>query len=83
MSRTIIRVVGDLSDPEFRRERAIKAARASHSIDAHIRAIVNRSAELTAEHAAILRLLLAPVPAESESAWLEGQQSIKRPQDDQ
>ncbi len=67
MSRTITRTVGDLTDPEFRRERASKAARARNSIDAHIRAIAASAAELTAEHAAILRPLLPPVPAESDA----------------
>jgi hypothetical protein len=58
MSRTITRTIGDLTDPEFRRERASKAGRVSHSIDAYIRAIVKRADELTPEHAAVLRPLL-------------------------
>ena len=60
MSRTriITREVGDLTDPDFRRERATKAGRAAHSIDTLVRRIVNHADELTAEHAAILRPLL-------------------------
>jgi len=58
VSRTITRIVGDLTDPEFRRERAIKAARAANSIDTLVRRIVNHADELTPEHAAILRPLL-------------------------
>lgn len=58
MSRTVTRIVGDLTDPEFRRERASKAARAANSIDTLVRRIVNHADELTAEHAAILRPLL-------------------------
>jgi hypothetical protein len=58
MSRTITRTVGDLTDPDFRRERASKAGQASHSIDTLVRRVVDRAAELTPEHAAILRPLL-------------------------
>jgi hypothetical protein len=66
MYRTVTRTVGDLTDPEFRRERASKAARASHSIDAHVRAIAAGADQLTAEHTAILRPLLPPVPADGQ-----------------
>lgn len=52
---------GKLADPEFRRERASKAARAAHTIDAHIRAIVRSAPGLTAEQAEKLRALLPPV----------------------
>jgi len=62
VSRTITRVVGDLTDPEFRRERATKAGRASHSIDTLVRRVVDRAGELTPEHAAILRSVLPSVP---------------------
>jgi hypothetical protein len=58
LSRPVPRIVGDLTDPEFRRERASNAARAAHSIDTLVRRIVNRADELTLEHAAILRPLL-------------------------
>lgn len=50
---------GKLADPEARRERARKAARARHSLDTYIKQIVDRAPELTAEQrdrlAAILR----------------------------
>jgi hypothetical protein len=53
---------GRLADPEFRRQRARKAAHASHNIDAHIKAIVDRAPELSAEQRDRLALLLrAPV----------------------
>jgi hypothetical protein len=67
LSRTITRTVGDLTDPDFRRERASKAGRASHSVDSHVRAIAARAAELTPQHTAILRPLLPPVPAEPDA----------------
>jgi hypothetical protein len=38
---------GKLADPEFRRERASNAARASHSLAAHVRAVVAGAAELS------------------------------------
>ncbi|MBM2620167.1 hypothetical protein JIG36_32100 [Actinoplanes sp. LDG1-06] len=49
---------GKLADPEFRRERARKAAAARTTLDSHIRAIVDRAPELTAEQAATLRAAL-------------------------
>lgn len=56
---------GKLADPAFRRERAQKAAHASHSLDAHIRAVVDAAPALTAEHVERLRALL---PADQEQA---------------
>lgn len=67
MSRTITRTVGDLTDPDFRRERASKAGRASHSVDSHVRAIAARAGELTPEHTAILGPLLPPVPPKTDA----------------
>jgi hypothetical protein len=55
-------VTGKLADPEFRRERASKAARASHSLGAHVRAIVAKADDLTAEHRRELALMLAEGP---------------------
>lgn len=66
MSRTITRIVGDLTDPEFRRERATKAAYAANSIDTLVRRIAARAGELTPEHTAILGPLLPPVPAKTD-----------------
>lgn len=57
---------GKLADPEFRRARASKAARAAHSVDAHIRAIINAAPALTAEQAAKLRALLPPTDLRPE-----------------
>jgi hypothetical protein len=67
VSRTVTRIVGDLTDPDFRHERASKAARAANSIDTLVRRIARHADELTAEHAAVLRPLLPPVPAESDA----------------
>ena len=46
------------ADPEFRHERARKAAAARHSIDTYITSIVDRAPELTAEQRDRLALLL-------------------------
>jgi hypothetical protein len=67
MSRTVTRTVGDITDPEFRRERAAKAAGAAHSIDSYVRRIVAHADELTPEHSAILGPLLPPVPAKADA----------------
>jgi hypothetical protein len=68
---------GNLADPEFRRARASKAGRASHSPDAEITRTLKRLARLTPEQIAAsvnppspelfaqLRALL-PEPAEDE-----------------
>lgn len=47
--------------PEQRTERARKAGRAAHSLDVHIRAVVDRAPELTADQVAKLRAVFAPV----------------------
>ena len=49
---------GKLADPEFRRERARRAALASHSVDANIRRLVDAAPPLTAEQRDKLALLL-------------------------
>jgi hypothetical protein len=67
MSRTITRTVGDLTDPEFRRERAAKAARAAHHIDVLVRRVAARADELTPQHAAILRPLLPAVESGADA----------------
>jgi hypothetical protein len=50
---------GKLADPDFRTKRAQKAALARTTISAHVKALVDRAPELTAEQrdrlAAILR----------------------------
>lgn len=51
---------GKLADPEFRRERARKAAKARTTPDAHIQALVDSAPSLTAEQAERLRSLLPP-----------------------
>ena len=53
---------GKLADPEWRRERARKAGKASVSLDAYIGAVVRRAGKLTPEQIARLRALL-PEPA--------------------
>jgi hypothetical protein len=51
---------GKLADPAFRAERARKAAQASHSLDAHIRALVNAAPPLTPAQREKLTQLLHP-----------------------
>jgi hypothetical protein len=53
-------LTGKLADPQFRRARASKAARASHSVDAHIRALVDAWPPLTPQQRETLRLILHP-----------------------
>ena len=50
---------GIASDPEYRTARARKAGRARHSTDVYIRSLVRRASELTEDHRAQLRALLA------------------------
>jgi hypothetical protein len=50
-------------DPTFTRERARKAGRAAHSVDAHIRALVDAAPTLTAEQRDRLATLLRPTHA--------------------
>ncbi|MEE3918778.1 hypothetical protein V2I01_10920 [Micromonospora sp. BRA006-A] len=52
-------MTGKLADPEFRRERARKASAAAHSTDRYINVLVERAPELTENHRAQLRALLA------------------------
>lgn len=56
------RYAGKLADPEFRRQRAANAARSRTTTDAHVRAVIARAGQLTAEHIAELRAILPPVP---------------------
>lgn len=49
---------GKQADPKFRRERASKAARASHALAAHVRAVVAKAAELDPEQRKQLALAL-------------------------
>lgn len=55
--------VGKLADPDWRRERARKAAAASHSVSSYIERIRSRSSELTTEDIEDLRALAASVRA--------------------
>lgn len=57
---------GKLADPEFRRERARKAATARTSTEAHIRALVDAAPRLTPEQADRLRSLLPPQHAPAD-----------------
>lgn len=52
-------ITGSNDDPEFRRERARLASRAAHSVDRYVRTLVRRASELTEDHRAQLRALLA------------------------
>jgi hypothetical protein len=50
-------------DPDFTRERARKAGKASHSVDASIRRLVAAAPDLTAEQRDRLAALVHAVPA--------------------
>lgn len=56
---------GKLADPEFRHQRARKAALARTSLSAHVRAVLDRAGELSDADLAELRAVLPPVPAET------------------
>jgi hypothetical protein len=47
-------------DPQVAHERAVKAARASHSLDSYIRRLVDRAPELTDEQRSRLVAALRP-----------------------
>ena len=49
-----------IEDPDWRRERARAAGKASQALDAYITRIVNRAPELTDDQRARLRALLRP-----------------------
>jgi hypothetical protein len=51
---------GKLADPAWRAERARKAAAARTTIDAHVKALVDRAPELTCAQRDRLALLLHP-----------------------
>jgi hypothetical protein len=51
--------VGKLADPEFRRDRAKKAAAARLSVETAVKRIVTRADELTEEHRRQLATILA------------------------
>ncbi|MPZ27416.1 MAG: hypothetical protein GEV12_13640 [Micromonosporaceae bacterium] len=53
-------ITGTITDPQFRRERASLAARASHSPQAAARKLVASWPDLTEAQKAELRALLAP-----------------------
>lgn len=52
---------GKLDSPEWRSERARKAAAARHSLDTYIKAVAARRAELTDSQRDLLRALASPV----------------------
>jgi len=47
----VVEVQRKIDNPEWRRNRASIASRASRSVDAYLRALAKRREELTAEHA--------------------------------
>jgi hypothetical protein len=49
---------GKNADPEFRRERAIHAALTRNTLDHHVKAIVDRAPELSAEQRDKLAVLI-------------------------
>jgi hypothetical protein len=49
---------GKLADPAWREERARKAANARTTLDAHVKAVVDRAPDLTAEQREKLELIL-------------------------
>lgn len=59
MTEKATKFAGRLADPEFRAQRARKAAAARHSLDTYINAIVARAPELTAEQVETLRPILS------------------------
>lgn len=59
MSRQNPVVTGSLDDPQYLSARGKAGARARHSTDAYIRALVKRAPELTTANKAALRALLA------------------------
>ena len=56
---------GKLADPQARRERGQKAARARTSLDHHIRKVVESAPALTDEQVEQLRSMLPPTKAAS------------------
>jgi hypothetical protein len=56
---TVEKLRGSEDDAEFRRERARRAARASHSTDAVVRRFVRRIPDLTPEQIETVRRALA------------------------
>ena len=58
---------GKLADPQFRSQRAHKAALASHGIDAHVRAVIRGKDLLTPEQLAEIRQAVGGWPPLSES----------------
>jgi hypothetical protein len=58
---------GKLADPQFRSKRASGAATASHSIGAHVRAVVRGKDLLTSEQRAEIREAVGGWPPLSES----------------
>lgn len=68
---------GKLADPEWRRERAIKAARARTSIDAHIAAIEKDADKLTEDQRVRLgRVAIQRVHTKSHVPHIEGQRAM-------
>jgi hypothetical protein len=56
-------LAGKLADPQWRHERARKAASASHSLDSYVKRVHARRDELTPELVELLREALPPVGA--------------------
>lgn len=63
---------GRLADPDFRHQRAVKAAFARTTLEAHIRAVVDRAPELTPGQRAELTRLLGRAPSKPSTAGETG-----------
>ncbi|SCL61068.1 hypothetical protein [Micromonospora peucetia] len=59
MSRDNPTVTGRLNDPAYLSRRGKAGAQARHSVDTYVRALVKRAPQLTENHRAQLRALLA------------------------
>lgn len=51
---------GIAANPEYRRERAAKAGKAGHTVDAYVKQVLARAPELTEAHRQQLREMLQP-----------------------
>ena len=68
MATSASTLTGDVRDPEFRRNRARKAAHASHSLDSYISRVVDRAPELTPAQRNRLATLLRPTSDTGDAA---------------
>jgi len=61
-------LTGSIADPEFRRRRAVHAAKARTSVDHHVKQIVDRAPELTDQQRSQLAVILRASSSEDVSA---------------